>query len=98
MIVSTVRPTIAEVSSALAAGYAVELRSDGTARFIGADHAVEIDTLGDRVFDALEYKRPVPEWPTDEVSDTGRHHQSPALGPPAGEAVEPSCHSETEQE
>lgn len=93
MIVTTLRPSVAEVSSALAAGYAVELNRDGSARFIGQDHEIEIDTLGDRLFTALEHRPPASEWPQEEHSDAGRHRQTHRSA--SREAVTTSCHPPT---
>jgi hypothetical protein len=74
MIVFSFRPTVAEVSAALAAGLAVELRQSGVCRLIGQDPAVEIDALGDRLWSALEYQMSRSEWPhTDTDRDATDH-------------------------
>jgi len=54
VIMHITRPSAADFAAALATGFAVELRQDGSARYIAqGEHDIELDALGDRLLDAL---------------------------------------------
>jgi hypothetical protein len=58
MIIIMVDPTRAEISAALASGFAIETRRGEPIRCISShEHAIELDALGGRLVDVLPCER-----------------------------------------